>query len=352
MSKYFLFHTKNQEKHFQLSKTQFVQMLKKASHIEDYLYWTHGMRTWRSPASSTDIIEWLSFDWDETQNPPQLPAPFTHLQTPAHKQTSLPESLVEFSEEPSTEEAGKVQQLNSNEFTGLVVEFKDSIKEKYLETDTFKIVQTKISSALDDKTKTAISLDPDRLEKTISDYTQRKDLTENTMTVSLSSIPREQTVKITPSEATTRGETATLTPPAPPTFFEAPKEASDIEFNSQQEALTQQQLAKKHKRRYPRIEGRLRTIITNRSKAFMTYTKDISLGGIQTESPIPKDIIATEIEVYISDPQGKKSILFRCHPVGDLANPNRFSFAKADEKNLQKLGQWLDDLEKMKANAS
>ncbi|MCK6598320.1 MAG: PilZ domain-containing protein [Bdellovibrionaceae bacterium] len=347
MSKYFLFHTKTQEKHVQLNKIQFIQALKKTSHIEDYLYWTHGMRTWRSPASSTDIIEWLSFDWDETQSPPQLPEPFNHLQALQHKQKSLPESLVEFSEESSDKETGKVQQLNTNEFTGLVVEFKDSIKEKYLETDSFKIVQTKISSALDDKTKTAISLEPDRLEKTISDYTQRKDLTENTMTVSLNSIPREQTVKITLSEATNAHP-----PVPPPTFFEAPKETTDIEFINQQEALTQQQLAKKHKRRYPRIEGRLRTIITNRSKAFMTYTKDISLGGIQTESPIPKDIIATEIEVYISDPQGKKSILFRCHPVGDLANPNRFSFAKADEKNLQKLGQWLDDLEKMKASAS
>ncbi len=106
---------------------------------------------------------------------------------------------------------------------------------------------------------------------------------------------------------------------------------------------------KKHNRRYPRIKGRLRTIITNKSKAFMTFTKDISLGGIHVENVIPHDILNTEIEVYLSDPSGKKSILFRCHPVGDMKNPCRFSFAKADEKNIQKLSQWLDDLAKITA---
>ncbi len=106
---------------------------------------------------------------------------------------------------------------------------------------------------------------------------------------------------------------------------------------------------KKHNRRYPRIKGRLRTIITNKSKAFMTFTKDISLGGIYVENVIPHDILNTEIEVYLSDPTGKKSILFRCHPVGDMKNPCRFSFAKADEKNIQKLSQWLDDLAKVTA---
>lgn len=106
---------------------------------------------------------------------------------------------------------------------------------------------------------------------------------------------------------------------------------------------------KKHDRRYPRVKGRLRTIITNKSKAFMTFTKDISLGGIQVENLIPHDILNSEIEVYLSDPTGKKSILFRCHPVGDMKNPCRFSFAKADEKSLLKLSQWLDDLAKIGA---
>lgn len=81
----------------------------------------------------------------------------------------------------------------------------------------------------------------------------------------------------------------------------------------------------------------------------MTFTKDISLGGIYVENTIPQDILNSEIEVYLSDPTGKKSILFRCHPVGDMKNPCRFSFAKADERNLLKLSQWLDDLAKISA---
>lgn len=102
-------------------------------------------------------------------------------------------------------------------------------------------------------------------------------------------------------------------------------------------------------RKFPRIKGRLRTILTNKAKAFITYSRDISLGGISLENNIPKEILQGEIEVYISDPTGRKSIVFTCHPVGDAENSNRFSFSKTDGKQLVKLTQWLEDLAKTHA---
>lgn len=331
MSKYYLFYKKNQEKHENLSKIQFVEIVKKHSDYHEWYYWTEGLQNWKLISQSPEVFEWLSFNWSESQTIPKLPSPFEAIsfgKNAATKTSHLPVDVIEFSDTPSV--STPTPPLS---FSGQVLEFQDTIKEKYMNAKDFKIVE-------DNPTKT---VHPDQFEKTIpgihvSSETSEKPALENTQTAS-----NVATGVFDKNAKTSHVEQVK----APPAFEEAPKAADDSAFTQAQEtALSQKQLDKKHNRRYPRINGRLRTIITNKAKAFMTYTKDISLGGIQTENSIPQDIINTEIEVYISDPAGKKSILFRCHPVGDLNNPNRFSFAKADEKNLQKLAQWLEDLEK------
>lgn len=104
------------------------------------------------------------------------------------------------------------------------------------------------------------------------------------------------------------------------------------------------------KRKHPRVKGRLRTILTNKAKAFITYSRDISLGGISVEHSIPKEILQGEVEVYISDPMGKKSVVFICNPVEMNGDSNRFTFSKTDEKQLTKLTSWLDELSRGKAS--
>lgn len=359
MSKYYLFYKKNQEKFEHLSKFQFIEIVKKYSDYHEWYYWTEGLQNWKLISQSPEVFEWLSFQWTENQTMPKLPAPFEGVSFTAapSKAKALPENVVEFSEGSENTAPPEAQVLS---FTGQVVEFQDSIKEKYINDKNFKILNENPDSANNDnfeKTHTAIATDSDRFEKTLTSIETPSEVPENTQTATNYSYDRLESTQtlsnISPGNFDKTAKT-TIEPssnnnnPAPSVSFkEVPKSANDSVFNNTQEStLNQKALDKKHNRRYPRINGRLRTIITNKAKAFMTYTKDISLGGIQTENSIPKDIINSEIEVYISDPAGKKSILFRCHPVGDLNNPNRFSFAKADEKNLQKLGQWLEDLEK------
>lgn len=315
-----------------------MEIVKKHSDYHEWYYWTEGLQNWKLISQSPEVYEWLSFSWTESQPIPTLPTPFETVKfsKSTSKNNNLPVDVVEFSETP-TESETPASVLN---FSGQVLEFQDSIKEKYMNSKEFKIVDDSGEKNTHpdqfEKTLPGIHMDSDRFEKTQTSVSSKPE-TENTQTLS------NVTPGIFDKTASTTIEAAT---PPPPTFQEAPKTTADNEFTQAQEQHALKQKDKKHIRRYPRINGRLRTIITNKAKAFMTYTKDISLGGIQTENSIPKDIINTEIEVYISDPAGKKSILFRCHPVGDLHNPNRFSFAKADEKNLQKLAQWLDDLEK------
>ncbi|MEK6773868.1 MAG: PilZ domain-containing protein [Bdellovibrionota bacterium] len=105
-----------------------------------------------------------------------------------------------------------------------------------------------------------------------------------------------------------------------------------------------------NKRKHPRVKGRLRTILTNKAKAFITYSRDISLGGISVEHMIPKEILEGEIEVYISDPTGRKSVVFNCNAVGLEDNSHRFTFSNTDEKQLTKLTNWLDELSRGKAS--
>lgn len=324
MSKYYLFYKKSQEKHESLSKLQFVELVKKHSDYHEWYYWTEGLQNWKLISQSPEVFEWISFSWNEQQSIPKLPVPFENITfnktTSSTKSIGLPENVVEFSETPSAPAATSESAVLN--FSGQVLEFQDSIKEKYLNSKEFKIVEETSPQ----------TIHPDQLEKT---HTGIHVVSENTQT--------QSNVNLGVFDKTAK---TNIEPKSPTTFEEAPKSSDDTAFVQAQDNIMQKQLDKKHNRRYPRINGRLRTIITNKAKAFMTYTKDISLGGIQTENSIPKDLINTEIEVYISDPAGKKSILFRCHPVGDTHNPNRFSFAKADEKNLQKLAQWLEDLEK------
>jgi PilZ domain len=299
MSHYYLFYKKTQEKFEKLSRLQLTEKLRSLGDHQECLYWSPGMQNWKVVAQAPEVLEWLSFTWDEKQIVPPLPPSFIEIKS----------------------------------FAGQVVDFSQPLKDKYLSSEDFKIVPSSSQPDFDNTMNTNIDL------KNISDE------------VTNTSAPLEESkLEQTQSQISVLSD-FTMTKEVPASVFEeAMKEASHFEdlTKTQVPLATPQEDydAKKHSRRYPRIKGKLRTIITNKSKAFMTFTKDISLGGIQIENAIPLDILNSEIEVYISDPSGKKSILFRCHPVGDRNQPNRFSFAKADEKNLQKLGQWLDDLSK------
>ncbi len=100
----------------------------------------------------------------------------------------------------------------------------------------------------------------------------------------------------------------------------------------------------RNERIHPRIKGRLRTIITNRERAFITYTRDISLGGVLLEHAIPEDLLKGSVDIFITAPTGKDSIVFRCQPIKNQSGQYRFSFIGIDPQNQEKLTTWLDHL--------
>ncbi len=98
------------------------------------------------------------------------------------------------------------------------------------------------------------------------------------------------------------------------------------------------------KRKFPRIRCKLRTIITDQNQAFLTYTVDVSLGGVMLQHQIPLEIVKNKIEIYITAPSGKSSIVFRCKAVADQSGFYRFEFSEDLADYKSHLASWLDSL--------
>lgn len=95
-------------------------------------------------------------------------------------------------------------------------------------------------------------------------------------------------------------------------------------------------------RRFKRYEARLKVIVSNKQKTFLSYSKNISEGGILVEDRIPNYMFNEESEIYISAPNKKEIIVFRCLPIGDEENPNRIKFQHSQDEYIEKLKIWLE----------
>lgn len=366
MAKYHLIHIESKDTFFNLSRLEMVNKLKQAGDLHNWFCWYPGVVQWKQVTQAYEVREWMTHPWTEDQPIP----PWQDLFEKRARTATQDFEVVEFNEAPNLNPPPlPTEQKNEfvvSGFSGQVFDFDESLKDKHMNAPGFKIIKEENKNEIN-KFENTVKVDTSAndFEKTVSGSTQLvnegtvkieatgTDL-EKTQTSIANNNAFENTSKINLDEHilndnetgkidATLDMTITKELPMPEKASEPTESPIAVAYSAPLNT------SKKHNRRYPRVKGRLRTIITNKAKAFMTFTKDISLGGIQVENNIPQDILNSEIEVYISDPTGKKSILFRCHPVGDMKNPCRFSFAKADDKSIQKLGQWIDDLTKTPA---
>ena len=97
-------------------------------------------------------------------------------------------------------------------------------------------------------------------------------------------------------------------------------------------------------RKFPRHDVRLKVIISNKEKTFLSYTVNVSIGGVMLEDKIPMDYFNAETEIFISSPKKNEFVAFRCIPVGDDKEPNRFSFGQISQTSLSKFQDWIDKL--------
>lgn len=101
-----------------------------------------------------------------------------------------------------------------------------------------------------------------------------------------------------------------------------------------------------NQRKFPRHDIRLKVIISNKSKTFLSYTSNVSVGGVALEDNIPREFFIphSESEIFICSPKKNEFLAFRCQPVGDDQDPKRFSFGEIPEQSMLKFQNWIDRL--------
>lgn len=122
-------------------------------------------------------------------------------------------------------------------------------------------------------------------------------------------------------------------------FLNITPEPQQIDFINE-EPLAEPTSAEK--RAHPRYEIRLRVIIKSGKSTYLTFTKDVSLGGLNLSNEVPEVIFNSEAEIYISAPDQKHKIMFTCVPVASHLGRSRLMFTDINEKKQKVLATWIE----------
>ncbi len=115
----------------------------------------------------------------------------------------------------------------------------------------------------------------------------------------------------------------------------AKKESTNID------SVSNEELTNAERRMHPRFDIRLRVIIKNGKNTYLTFTRDVSLGGLSLMNDVPEYIFSSEAEIYITAPDQKNNIMFTCSPIASKLGKSRLMFTKIEEPKQKMLAQWL-----------
>ncbi len=118
-------------------------------------------------------------------------------------------------------------------------------------------------------------------------------------------------------------------------------ETESLKADQNSKVVTVDELRKSEKRMHPRFDIRLRVIIKSGKNTFLTYTSDVSLGGLSLVNDVPQYIFNAEAEIYITAPDQKNNIMLICSPVASKLGKTRLMFTKIDESKQKVLATWL-----------
>lgn len=99
-------------------------------------------------------------------------------------------------------------------------------------------------------------------------------------------------------------------------------------------------------RKHERFDLRLRVILRSQQITFRTFSKNISLGGIATEHPIPRDLINEDCTIYIANPDGQENIKFNVKFATERQDTKYFYFTEISPNTQDKLQNWIDKFSK------
>ncbi len=135
-----------------------------------------------------------------------------------------------------------------------------------------------------------------------------------------------------------------------------PPERADFNFTVQQEnrieSRTNQVTLAGHgqdeRRKYPRIDIRLKVLIQNDNVTFRTYTKNASLGGVALEVAIPPILVGQNCLIHVTEPKSLETIKFSGRMLLNREQTRYFTFFRASAENILKLQKWLQAIPKIK----
>ena len=131
-------------------------------------------------------------------------------------------------------------------------------------------------------------------------------------------------------------------------LLEAPYENEEL-LDQNSKVVTVEELRGAEKRVHPRFDIRLRVIIKSGKNTFMTYTSNVSLGGLSLVNDVPEYIFNSEAEIYITAPDQKNNIKLICSPVPSKLGKSRLMFTKIEETKMNVLATWLHHVVKPNA---
>lgn len=101
-----------------------------------------------------------------------------------------------------------------------------------------------------------------------------------------------------------------------------------------------------HERRaHERFKARLQVVIVSEENAFRTFTRDISLGGLALEKPIPRNLTGSVCTIFISDPSSHRKISFAGIVIPEQGKPegrkHRIRFEQMEPKAAEDLASYI-----------
>lgn len=96
------------------------------------------------------------------------------------------------------------------------------------------------------------------------------------------------------------------------------------------------------RRKYPRFDIRYRVIVRNDNLTFRTFSKNISLGGVALEMPVPEALLGSECQIYVGNPRTGENIRFSGKLVSNRNDSQFFVFLKSSPDSLTKLQKWVE----------
>lgn len=96
------------------------------------------------------------------------------------------------------------------------------------------------------------------------------------------------------------------------------------------------------RRKYPRFDIRYRVIVRNDNLTFRTFSRNISLGGVALEMPVPEALLGSECQIYVGNPRTGENIRFSGKLVANRNDSQFFVFLKSSPDSLTKLQKWVE----------